>query len=400
MLSVGALAVASAGIKGCNSFSSQLIRESAPVPRLTLHEFLSSPQYKTPVLIRDIAAPETVESLADDVIGILGQEDVQLQRKIIDEDDGSRSTEVYDVALEDCIEYMMDSCHEESYFAFCEGLLPGSTPGSCKLSEKFNDIREAPFCNQENWFDYFPSKIKPTDAIILAGAGATSTLHRDPFEWTGTSLCIEGTKIWRFVVPPPGSNGGVAVVDEAFQSYRLDSIAWEEDDHDNSNEQIVLSAGWQSDMTLYETIDDSFPSGFEWATLEEDDDDEYQRQMEDMSSISCIQPNADAMIALDQIAKANGSAGRSAAPLFHTAIQQPGDLLLIPAHCWHQTYAPVPSVAVASQRCGANIDGANVIKHVLDVVNGQKDAPDILKNNAYTEGSGKDVVAKMIEYVT
>ena len=36
--------------------------------------------------------------------------------------------------------------------------------------------------------------------------------------------------MWRFVLPPSESRGGVRVVDEAFRSYRLDSVAWDEDD--------------------------------------------------------------------------------------------------------------------------------------------------------------------------
>mmetsp|Transcript_1564 Transcript_1564/g.3347 ORF Transcript_1564/g.3347 Transcript_1564/m.3347 type:complete len:411 (-) Transcript_1564:54-1286(-) len=396
------LVLAVAGIEGCNGFSPPQPRESALVPRLTLDEYLSSPVYKTPVLIRDIVSPESIESLADRLMNILGEEEVQMQRKIKDEDDGCRTTEIYDIPLQDSIEYMMDSSHHDACFAFCEGLLPGSIPGSSKLSEKLEDIREKPFSDQENWFDYFPPIIKPTDAIILAGAGATSTLHRDPFEWTGTSLCLEGTKIWRFIIPPPESKGGISVVDEALRSYRLDSIAWEDEEENSSDEPLILSAGWQSDMTLYDDINGHFPSAFEWMTKEEEDKDKFQREIEDVGmDVSRLRPSTDALDALDQIAEANDSNDRSSASPFVTAIQQTGDLLLIPAHCWHQTYAPVPSIAVASQRCGAHIDGAYVIKHVLDVANCDKEKlPAILKCSNYEEGLGEEVVSRLIEYAT
>jgi len=386
-----AVAIASASIKGCSAFSS-----SALVPRLTLAEYLSSPVYKSPVLIRDIVSPETIESLTDDLMHSLGDEEVEMQRKIKDEDDGSKTTEIYDIALQDSIHYMMESSHCDSCFAFCEGLLQSSS----KLSDALMNIREAPFSNHENWFDYFPSKIRPTDAIILAGTGATSTLHRDPFEWTGTSICLEGTKIWRFILPPPESKGGVAVVDEALASYRLDSIAWEEEEGgDDSKESVVLSAGWQSDMTLYDVIDESFPSAFDWVTMEEDDVDNFEREMERVGmDISCIRPSTDALDALNQIGNAKDSDDSS--PLFATAIHQPGDLLLIPAHCWHQTYAPLPSVAVASQRCGAKIDGDNVVQHILEIANcNNEELPDILKSDSYNEGVGKEVVTNLIEYV-
>lgn len=408
---VAFVGVSSTSILYCSAFSHSQARESASqlVPRITLNEYKSSSyEYnRIPVIIRDIISPQVVESLADELMDTLGNEVVQMQRKIKDyenDDDASdpqtTTTEIYDIQLLDAVEYMMDSQHDDSYFAFCEGLLPGSTPASTKLSDKLRDIREAPFCNEENWFDYFPNKIKPTDAIILAGEGATSTLHRDPFEWTGTSLCLEGTKIWRFMLPPEQSNGGVALVDEVLQSYRLNSIAWEEE-HDD--ELVVLSAGWQSDMSLYDIVDNNFPSAFEWATIEEEDNDNFKREMESAgSNMSGLQPSTAAVDALDRISRSCGSnESRSVCP-FITAIQQPGDLLLIPAHCWHQTYAPVPSVAVASQRCGV-CDGANVITHILDVSkynkNMEKSIPDLLRCNNYEEGMGEEVVAKLFETI-
>ena len=33
-------------------------------------------------------------------------------------------------------------------------------------------------------------------------------------------------------------------------------------------------------MLLYNTIDEDFPSGFEWSTKEEDDEEKYTRDME------------------------------------------------------------------------------------------------------------------------
>lgn len=320
-------------------------------------------------------------------------------------------TKIYDAVLQDSIDYMMDSCHDDAYFTFCEGLLPIKSlhDDRSKLRDDLSNIRETPFSCQENWFDYFPSSVQPTDAIILVGTGSTSTLHRDPFEWTGTSFCVEGTKVWRFILPPTnssGSNGdGVAIVDDALKSYRLNSIAWENEEEVDNLEQIlgddvILSAGWQSDMTLFDSIDEHFPSGFDLMKLEEEDNDAFQRQLEDvMSDMTRLRPSDDAHSAFDQIAKLCKTRGRITP--FITAIQHQGDLLIIPAHCWHQTYAPIPSVAVASQRCGSYVDGANVVKHVLGMVKRDEkiEIPDLLKQNYYSEGMGRDVVATLIEYV-
>jgi hypothetical protein len=356
------------------------------VPRVTLDEFLSAPIRDEPIIIRDIASPEAIESLANELMSVFGEEQIQMQHRVKNED-GETTTKIYDIALRDSIDYMMDSFHDDSFFAFCEGLLPSSS-ATITLHKKLKDIREAPFPMAENWFDYFPESVRPTDALVLAGAGATSTFHRDPFEWTGTSLCLEGVKIWRFILPPTIADGGVAIVDNALKSYRLGSIAWEEEN------QQVLSAGWQSEMTLYDSIDDDFPSAFDWAVLEDKNYEAFQKEIISYGSdTSRLRPSSEAADALKSI-------GGSEYPIV-TATQFAGDLLLIPAHCWHQTYAPCPSVAVASQRCGIS-DGAKVVQHVINLtkLNDKSKIPDILKQNEYNEeGIGKEVATALFRYV-
>mmetsp|Transcript_9011 Transcript_9011/g.13922 ORF Transcript_9011/g.13922 Transcript_9011/m.13922 type:complete len:397 (-) Transcript_9011:36-1226(-) len=360
----------------------------AVVPRITLDEFIAAPIHDKPIIIRDVVSPDVIESLADDLMSTLGEEQIQMQHKIKD-DDGKTVTEIYDISLFESVEYMMDSEHGDSFFAFVEGLLPSST--TAKLHKKLIDIREAPYPNQEDWFDYFPENIRPSDALILAGEGSTSTLHRDPFEWTGTSLCLEGVKIWRFIPTPATADGGVAKVDKELQSYRLDSIAWEQEENQQAD-PLVLSAGWQSDMTLYETIEEDFPTAFEWATMEEENNDLFRNEIRAQGSDSSrLRPSSEASDALQNIDETTP---------FVTATQFAGDLLLIPAHCWHQTYAPVPSIVVASQRCGIS-DGAKVVRHVIDMtkMNDRVKVPDLLQQIEYKEeGIGKQVVSELFSF--
>jgi hypothetical protein len=177
------------------------------------------------------------------------------------------------------------------------------------------------------------------------------------------------------------------VVDEAFDSYRLDSVAWEEDDGDD----VVLSAGWQSDLNLFGTVDDGFPAAWTWMEMEEQDASLFREELETMSSK--LLPDRKARKALERIRKSF-----TYDAVLATAIQQTGDLLLIPAHCWHQTYAPVPSVAVASQRCSASVDGANVVRHIIGLSKSEKPLPELLKQSEFVEGSGRQVVDKLLRF--
>lgn len=373
-----------------------------PVPRVTLEEFLADPVSDRPTLVRDIISPDQVETIAEELMTRMGDAEVQLQRKIRDnsDDDDDGVTEICDVTLQEAAEYMMDSSYDDSFFAFCEGMLDDLSDGSdcAALSSRLSKIREAPF-RGENWFDYFPPSIRPTDAVILAGEGSCSTLHRDPFEWTGTSICLEGTKIWRFIIPnEEDGEGGVNKVDNALESYRLDSIAWTT--AGEKKDPLVISRGWQSDLFFYARRAEDFPSAMELSELEDDNIEAYVAEIEAMGTdISLLSPD-------EQIADLVQSKQFE----FATAIQQAGDLLIIPAHCWHQTYAPVPSIAVASQRCGAAVDGASVVQHVLESLSNTCTGtsskivrpPDILmtRQSDYQEGDGKKVVDALVEHIS
>ena len=205
------------------------------------------------------------------------------------------------------------STHEEPHFLFDEALLDGDLRDAAIAPQR------AIFEGEESWLDAFPADRRPADAcVVCAGAGARSPLHRDPYDWTGTSLCLEGSKVWRFVLD---------VDDDELEAYKLPSEAFGDD-----------SAGTQSDIDLYCVQDGAWPDSAEF----EDNRD----LVEAKAGPENFTPSADVP-------------GR-----FCTALQFAGDVVIVPPKSWHQTYALEPSCAVASQFCGRR-DAPTVFEHML-----------------------------------
>jgi hypothetical protein len=280
---------------------------------------------------------------------------------------------------------MMRSKPDDCFFCFSEGLLNekgGEIEDTISIldSAKENLFTRGNNEKGDDLFQYFPSDVKPSDCVILAGEGATSTLHRDPFSWTGTSLCIEGSKIWRFIAPPgaqsviPGSKGdsGVSRIDDILKSYRLQSSAWTKGSSEDNEELVPLSAGWQSDFSLYDSKSSSLRSAREWSDLEKD------WKLEAMTSIAL---SAEALTPSPQLTNNQNLS-------IWTVVQNPGELLVIPAFWWHQTYALEPSLAVASQRCGLSRDTSRVIHHILDTSGANqrsKEMSTLLKKDSFVD---------------
>jgi len=295
---------------------------------------------ETPVLLESVLDLYECEKMVCDTLMAAASEStiVTLQRKLKSVT-GKQETsmELHDCTLTQGIDAIMDSTHADSRFIFQEGLLEQDNQLALNsLSKRLYAAQESLFTD-EDWLQHFPSDIRPSSCVVMAGEGATSTLHRDPLEWTGTSLCLEGTKVWRFMAPSPT----VQVVDELLHSYRLESIAWD-DEHDTA-----LSAGWQSDFNLFDTRSDDVPSA------QALDEMESVKKCELMTSIARDTSKLEPNLPLDSTK-------------IYSVIQKPGDLLVIPAHWWHQTYGLEPSIAVASQRCGTIRDAPRLVHHILE----------------------------------
>lgn len=327
------------------------------------------------------------------------------------------TTDLYLCSFLEAIELVLgQSKHDDALLAFCEGLLDSpmnteetSNAQSSQLSlqQKMETVREELFQQRlpQNsrssssddtgepvpsyrrdpcWFrEYFPAEALPTDCVILAGEGATSTLHRDPLEWTGTNMCLDGTKVWRFVAPPLAvaaivsaqdrvsidepddddeNSSSVSVIDGLLDAYRLDSIAW----GDSEDDPLTLSAGWQSDYSLFSNFHDPITSK-DLLTLEEtagtkDKIDTITNVASDVDRLRPDIPVGVVGAAIDR----NGTNPPEECIEVWSGVQKAGDMIVIPAHWWHQTYAMEASLAIASQRCGAERDSERVIRHILE----------------------------------
>jgi hypothetical protein len=369
-------AVSSSGSSSSQKASG--IIPSVVVRRLTsVDEFDAAAFYKegAPLLIANVLSAQELEECTDYLMSRHSSRMVELQHQLDNRDPrtgrGKAVTNMYEVTLQKATEAIFWASQSDSaYLTFCEGLLLGeddddSDERQRRIRQLTTNARERLFKDDPDWFaKYFPKQYQPTDAVILAGIGATSTLHRDPFEWLGTNLCLEGSKVWRMVHP----GGNVHAIDRALDAYRLESIAWDVGDDDDNNNGITsttrsLSAGWQSNKSLFRHRQhDKLPRIKDLLEIMQatDDDDEVQQQekkYEKMRYLTAMAHDTDRIAPDDSIPDDTVT--------YTTFVQQEGDLLLIPAPWWHQTLALEPSVAIASQRCG-RAEAPHVLKHMLD----------------------------------
>jgi hypothetical protein len=333
------------------------------------------PWHDIPVIIEGVLSAAECDSICDEIMNLNGSPAVTVQRRrTLDQSRAKTTLSEVSLTLDQAVNAMLQSQHQDARWCFAEGFVERNAPD---LSQRLRRVRERVWSSSSSssssssetidsldWFAYFPAWAKPAeDCLILSGVGSTSTLHRDPFEWTGTSLGLEGTKVWRFVNPHSNSNSlswSVHDVDALLQSYRLPSHAWNENDKDSNegDDSVVLSAGWQSDYSLYRTSTipplplDSMQSS---RSLSHHDQDELATSLlsglvPDVELLSVIQDDPPAMVVW-------------------ATVQRAGDLVVIPAHWWHQTYALCePCVSISSQRCGSSWQARRVFSHVMDTI--------------------------------
>jgi len=73
---------------------------------------------------------------------------------------------------------------------------------------------------QEDHYKLFPQEVRPWDAMLLWGTQySRSSLHIDPYNWTGTNAVISGRKSWKLF--PPGQDHYLDVVHGQMSGFPL-----------------------------------------------------------------------------------------------------------------------------------------------------------------------------------
>ena len=154
--------------------------------------------FETPVLVENALSAEDCENICNTIVQELGESVVDLQRKVkvLDEDNNAfTETDIIECELQDAFGYVMESQHEDSFFCFCEGMLEDNKNlngvrdilqiAKESLFEASGDYNKVDKMNEyEDLFQYFPNNAVPSDCVVIAGEGATSTvrsllLHQD-----------------------------------------------------------------------------------------------------------------------------------------------------------------------------------------------------------------------------
>lgn len=286
---------------------------------------------------------------ADELLDAAGAAEVEFQVRSAD-----AGVQLHRARLGEVCDLALESSHERSLVLFDEQLVPAAAPrlhASGALA-----LRAELF--EPDWFAHFPPRLRPQGCcVVLTGEGGRSTLHADPFEWVGTNAALEGAKLWRFLPPHAGAEEAARL-----GTYRLPSIAW-------GDEGASLSAGWQSDHDLFARRSPRAPRARSLHELE----GVQAGGEEGAGGAAAAAGGASALSdALETLADpASGlllpdtrlpSAALEGA---RSCVQRAGELVLIPPRWWHQTYSPMPAIAVAGQYCDSFCRD-DVFQHVLD----------------------------------
>lgn len=184
---------------------------------------------------------------------------------------------------------------------------------------------------ESDLFSQWPMSMQPAkQCLIMGGAGGCSTLHTDMLGWTGWNLLLSGQKHWKFFAPAPEVGEDlIAEVREMGGTFNL-------------------GFSCTSPVDMFHTVDgercpDKGPNP--------------------MLSHSVFGPDVQRFPTSAHVK-----------PLLEV-VQRTGELVIFPAHYFHQTYHYGPTVAVASQMMNEGCK-VRVLNQIFDFAgNGRRSLP-------------------------
>lgn len=287
------------------------------------------------------------------------------------------------------VEIVFESSHALSHFLLDKDLLSElpkdlSADPSTSISSSPSLLSEPLTLPTRLWpcdcSDLFPASMRPKKPCLsVGGAGARSRLHASV--WTEWNYCVEGSKLWTFVVP----DDDVAQIVEA---KRLETT--------NGDDGKYNSAGWDSDVDLYAHRKRGPGGSFDWPSASALGVMPAVARCQALDHIQNAAARAHPFVpgqsgetgpsgqahkaVLELVAgnatsggvgdhgnsdsKSSGSGAASGRRRI-TVLQTEGQLLLIPPRWWHQTYHVEPSVAIAGQYLTAKNED-DVFNHILE----------------------------------
>ena len=146
--------------------------------------------FDRPVILRNVYSIEN-EMFTEELMARMYDETIEFDIR------GHLGGEVeqYESTLADFIAAMIESRHGTSFYYMDESIMSKCAPDL----EAELELPQSLF--GKNYFEYFPSLIRPRSALIMGGFGSRSFLHADPYEWVGTNYLFEGRKLWTFFPP-------------------------------------------------------------------------------------------------------------------------------------------------------------------------------------------------------
>jgi len=151
------------------------------------HTHANGNPFETPVLVENVLSKQECEAICNTIVQELGTSFVDLQRKtkMLDEHANvvETETDIMECELQEAFEYIMESQHDDAFFCFGEGMLDDDeklehVKGVLRQAKErlFGVVSSDVHDDKRDLFEYFPEGTKPSDCVVVAGEGATSTV--------------------------------------------------------------------------------------------------------------------------------------------------------------------------------------------------------------------------------